>query len=310
MVKRVELGIYGRFQQITLQNGGKLVAAQQTTNLRQIQPAQHAARQQIVEEVGDDEGGGRDDGRKAEQGDTGATGEKVGKAESDEQAEKGEQAKKGEKDDKGKQGRDDNGSDDEEAKPEKDEKAADAGDLVLVELAVLPGSVLVGRSASDILLRTRYGLNLLAVSRQGQRSMVRLRSLALRAGDLLLMQGAQESIAEFASDNGCVPLAERELRIPDRRKAITAALVMLASVGVAAFGLLPAATAFLAGVLASMALRTVPPRAVYDAVDWPVIVLLAALIPPARWSPAARPTSSRACCSRASRKATRSARWC
>ena len=150
---------------------------------------------------------------------------------------------------------------------------------MLVELAVLPASVLVGRSASDILLRTRYGLNLLAVSRQGQRSMVRLRSLALRAGDLLLMQGAQESIAEFASDNGCVPLAERELRIPDRRKAITAALVMLASVGVAAFGLLPAATAFLAGVLASMALRTVPPRAVYDAVDWPVIVLLAALIP-------------------------------
>ncbi|MCL4738841.1 MAG: anion permease, partial [Burkholderiaceae bacterium] len=224
-------------------------------------------------EPGADEGGARDDGSKGKQGDTGATGEKVGKAESD------EQARKDEEDDKGKKGRDDNGSDDEEAKPEKDEKAADAGDLVLVELAVLPGSVLVGRSASDILLRTRYGLNLLAVSRQGQRSMVRLRSLALRAGDLLLMQGAQESIAEFASDNGCVPLAERELRIPDRRKAITATLVMLASVGVAAFGLLPAATAFLAGVLASMALRTVPPRAVYDAVDWPVIVLLAALIP-------------------------------
>jgi di/tricarboxylate transporter len=28
-----------------------------------------------------------------------------------------------------------------------------------------------------------------------------------------------------------------------------------------------------------MALRTVPPRAVYEAVDWPVIVLLAALLP-------------------------------
>ena len=239
-------------------------------------------------EPGADEGGARDDGSKGEEGDTGATGQKVGKAESVEQAEKGEQAErgepakkddKGEKDAKGKQGRNDDGSDDEEAKPEKDEKAADAGDLVLVELAVLPASALVGRSASDILLRTRYGLNLLAVSRQGQRSMVRLRSLALRAGDLLLMQGAQESIAQFASDNGCVPLAERELRIPERRKAITAALVMLASVGVAAFGLLPAATSFLAGVLASMALRTVPPRAVYDAVDWPVIVLLAALIP-------------------------------
>jgi di/tricarboxylate transporter len=32
-------------------------------------------------------------------------------------------------------------------------------------------------------------------------------------------------------------------------------------------------------VIASMLLRTVPPRQVYTAIDWPVIVLLAALIP-------------------------------
>jgi di/tricarboxylate transporter len=76
-----------------------------------------------------------------------------------------------------------------------------------------------------------------------------------------------------------VPLAERELRIPDRRKAWTAGIVMAVAVGAAAFGLLPAAISFALGVLASMALRTVPPRAVYEAIDWPVIVLLAALIP-------------------------------
>ena len=152
-------------------------------------------------------------------------------------------------------------------------------EVALMELAVLPGAMLVGRSARDILLRTRYGLNLLAVSRQGQWSMVRLRSLALRPGDLLLIQGPPEAIIEFAADNGCVPLAERELRIPDRRKAILAILIMLASVGVAAAGLLPAAVAFLGGVLASMALRTVSLRTVYEAVDWPVIVLLGALLP-------------------------------
>ena len=152
-------------------------------------------------------------------------------------------------------------------------------EVALMELAVLPGAMLVGRSARDILLRTRYGLNLLAVSRQGQWSMVRLRSLDLRPGDLLLIQGPPEAITEFAADNGCVPLAERELHIPDRRKAILAILIMLASVGVAAAGLLPAAVAFLGGVLASMALRTVSLRTVYEAVDWPVIVLLGALLP-------------------------------
>lgn len=152
-------------------------------------------------------------------------------------------------------------------------------DLVLMELVVRPESALAGRSASDLLLRSRYGVNLLAVSRDGARARARLRTLRLRPGDLLLMQGPSDTLAEFAGDFGCVPLAGRELRIPERGTAITASLIMIAAVAVAALGLLPSAVAFAAGVLASMALRTVPPRAVYEAVDWPVIVLLAALLP-------------------------------
>lgn len=153
------------------------------------------------------------------------------------------------------------------------------GDIVLQEIAVLPGSELVGRSAMDLALRTHYSINVLAIAREGERSMKRLRSRLFRAGDLLLVQGTQESIDEFATQFGGVLLAYRDLRIPDRRKAITASAVLVLSVLVAATGLLPAAVAFALGVLASMVLRTVPPREVYTAIDWPVVVLLAALIP-------------------------------
>ncbi len=159
-------------------------------------------------------------------------------------------------------------------------KDPERGDeLMLMELVVRPESALAGRSASDILLRSRYGLNLLAVSRDGARARARLRTLKIRPGDLLLMQGDADTLSEFAADFGCVPLAGRELRIPDKRKAFTATAIMVVAVATAALGLLPAALSFTAGVLASMALRTVPPRAVYEAVDWPVIVLLAALLP-------------------------------
>ncbi|WP_019934191.1 SLC13 family permease [Oceanimonas smirnovii] len=167
-----------------------------------------------------------------------------------------------------------------EKKDGKDKGESDSSDeIVLMELVILPSSELLGRTARGIQLRTRFGVNLLAVSRQGQRSFKRLRALAFRAGDLLLMQGSPELIAEFASSTGCVPLAERELRIPDKKKALVAGGIMAASVMVAALGWLPAAVAFASGVLASMVLRTVPPRSVYNAVDWPVVVLLAALIP-------------------------------
>jgi di/tricarboxylate transporter len=171
-----------------------------------------------------------------------------------------------------------------EEKPAAKEKdgedhAARSDEIALVELAVLPQSNLVGRSASDLMLRTRFGVNLLAVSREGHRSTGRLRTIDFAAGDVLLMQGPPEAVAEFSSTSGCLPLAERELRIPDKAKAVTASAIMLFAVGGAAFGLVPAAISFAAGVLASMATRTVTPRAVYDAVDWPVIVLLGALIP-------------------------------
>ncbi|MGV8938526.1 MAG: SLC13 family permease [Allorhizobium sp.] len=177
-----------------------------------------------------------------------------------------------------------------EAKPDpansRQDKQADADDsdereenIVLRELAALPGATIIGRSAIDLRLRTRYGLNLLAVSRDGRMPQARLRQLKLRAGDLLLMQGPEEMMTEFISDSGCVPLGERELRIPDNRMAIIAGAIMIGSVAIVTLGLLPAAVGFALGVLASMLLGTVPLRQIYTSIDWPIIVLLAALIP-------------------------------
>ena len=162
---------------------------------------------------------------------------------------------------------------------EKDKDDPASRDIVLMELAVRPGSMLEGRSATDIQLRSRFGLNLLAVSRHGTRALKRLRLMALKPGDLLLMQGPPDAINDFAADMGCVPLAPRALQIPSVRKAWIASAIMVGSVGAAALALLPTAIAFALGVLASMALRTVPLRSVYDAIDWPVIMLLGALIP-------------------------------
>ncbi|WP_372923025.1 SLC13 family permease, partial [Roseovarius sp.] len=67
-------------------------------------------------------------------------------------------------------------SKDDKAEDEDENKERDE-DIVLQELAILPGATIVGRSASDLRLRTRYGLNLLAVSREGRPPRARLRKL-------------------------------------------------------------------------------------------------------------------------------------
>jgi di/tricarboxylate transporter len=165
--------------------------------------------------------------------------------------------------------------------PDTDKKDGSGSDtdIVLQELLVRPDSHLVGRSASSIRLRSRYSINLLAISRANHRSIKRLRSTLIGPGDVLLMQGTPGDIAELAGDYACIPLADRAISIPNPTHAGLALGVMLLAVLVSATGLLSAAVAFAAGVLVFMVMRVVPLRAVYESIDWPVIVLLGALIP-------------------------------
>ena len=150
---------------------------------------------------------------------------------------------------------------------------------VLQELLVRPDSQLIGLAASNIRLRHRYNINLLAISRHSHRSIKRLRSTQFERGDVLLMQGESSDITDFASDYACVPLADRAISIPNPAQAGFAAGVMLLAVVLAAFGVLSAAVAFAAGVLVFMVARIVPLRLLYQSIDWPVIVLLGAMIP-------------------------------
>lgn len=154
-----------------------------------------------------------------------------------------------------------------------------AGEIIVQELVAMPGADLIGRSATDMELRTRYGINLLAISRRGHRTISRIRSTRIEGGDVLLMQGTPEALSSFASEYGCVPLAERAVRVPGKGHAVQASLVMAGAVVVAALGGAPVAVAFASGVLALMALRVVSLRSVYHVVDWPVIVLLGAMLP-------------------------------
>ncbi|WP_323845552.1 SLC13 family permease [Microbulbifer magnicolonia] len=162
---------------------------------------------------------------------------------------------------------------------EKERSGGDRADIQLRELVVMPDSALVGRTAQFLRLPARYQINLLALSRQGRRSVRRLRSTPLLAGDALLMMGTDDNLSTFAYEQGCVPLAQRAISIPNKEKAVVALVAMAIAVSGAAFGLLPAAISFSACALAFMALKVVPLRGMYEAIDGSVIVLLGALIP-------------------------------
>ncbi len=151
-------------------------------------------------------------------------------------------------------------------------------DLVHVEAVLAPGARLVGNSAAGFHLRRRFGIDLLAVAREGQPVRKRIRNVNLRAGDVLLLQGDSTAIQDNLSLIGCLPLAERGLRLSGARTF--APLVLFAgAIALAATGLLSVPVALLCALLVMILGNLLTPRDVYDAIDWPVVVLLGAMIP-------------------------------
>ena len=165
-----------------------------------------------------------------------------------------------------------------QAEPEEAEKK-DEGDAVVVEAVVMPDSRMIGASSSALQLRDRYGVNLFALSRGGRRSMARLGRMTFREGDVIGLQGSSARMADALARLGCLPLAERNLQLGRPRKLAITLLVLMASVALAATEIVPPAVAFLAGAVVIVVSGIISLREAYEAVDWPILVMLGALIP-------------------------------
>ncbi|MBT5195673.1 MAG: SLC13 family permease, partial [Rhodospirillaceae bacterium] len=164
---------------------------------------------------------------------------------------------------------------DEELSPE--HLASD--EIALIEAVVTTESNLAGRSARTANLRNRQGLNLLAIARQGQRVRSRLDRVVMRPGDVLLLQGDSGAMPDTLSRLGCLPLMRRGLRLGEERRVLLGLGIFAGALAASGLGLLPAAVALTAAAVAMVLLGFLNLREMYDAIDWPVIVLLGGMIP-------------------------------
>lgn len=155
-----------------------------------------------------------------------------------------------------------------------------ASDLSTMEAVIRPRARLVGHSPRDMRLRTRHGINLLAVTRDGRPYKQRLKNVKFREGDILLIEGEADALEGRAIQLGCLPLAGKdEKSLLETGINLGPALVFAIAIATTAAGLFPPEISFTAALLAMTLLRQTTFSTIYDAVDWPIIVLLAAMIP-------------------------------
>ncbi len=154
-----------------------------------------------------------------------------------------------------------------------------SGTTVMREVAVPQTSRLVGRTDSTMRLRYRRGVILLGISRNGVRLRERLREVEIQAGDLLLLMGPEDTLDDVVEWLGCLPLAPRGLDVIQRNKARMAILIFAGAIALASFELIYLPMALACVAVLYVVLDIVPLSQVYESIEWPVVVLLGAMIP-------------------------------
>jgi di/tricarboxylate transporter len=152
-------------------------------------------------------------------------------------------------------------------------------DLAVIEAVVTANSIMIGNTVEQLALRERYGLNLLAISRSGSRIAQRLRRVRFHEGDLLVMQGRAERINDKLAALGCLPLAERNVPLGRPRNLYLPAAILGAAMVLVTTGMVSVPIGFFGAAVAVLALQLLTLKEAYEAIEWPVLILLGALIP-------------------------------
>jgi di/tricarboxylate transporter len=147
------------------------------------------------------------------------------------------------------------------------------------EVLLSPRTTLTGKTLADLLFREHYGLNVLAIWRNGQAQRTGLQDLPLQFGDAMLVYGPRKNLEVLSRDADFLVLDQSAAQAPRLEKAPLAAIIMLAVLGSAILGLVPIAIAALTGAAFMVLAGCLSMDEAYRAIEWKVVFLIATMLP-------------------------------
>lgn len=164
------------------------------------------------------------------------------------------------------------------------EIASDAEDDLLegsfIECVVTESSSLAMNENAATLL-AQHDASLVAISRRGKSIATGLSAMRLQVGDVILLQTDPARTADIAHSFGLLPLAERPLNLRVSAKDWLPVAALVGAIALATAGLFNLAIALVLAVTALGVTGRLRGQ-IYQDIDWPIIILLAALIPVAQ----------------------------
>lgn len=159
------------------------------------------------------------------------------------------------------------------------EQTVEAEDVILLETVVMRNGLADGNTVRNLHMHTAFGINLLGISRRGTMLVPRLSQVVLQVGDVLMLQGRREVVQATLPRLGLLPLAQREIDVEQRRRMLVPVVTFAAALLLTIFGVIPIHISLPCAVVVLLVSRFLSLEAAYQAVNWPIIILLGAMIP-------------------------------
>lgn len=168
----------------------------------------------------------------------------------------------------------------------KEKNSLDFYDIGVAEIVLMPSSSIINKKIKETELRNKYNVNVLGICRKNKYILQGLAEEVVHSGDVLLVQGTWDNIANLEKETTEWIVVGRPLeeaaKVTLDYKAPLAAGIMLLMIAAMVFDFIPIApvtAVMIAGLLMVLTgcFRNV--EAAYKTINWESIVLIAAMMP-------------------------------
>ncbi|NLF74573.1 MAG: SLC13 family permease [Chloroflexi bacterium] len=160
------------------------------------------------------------------------------------------------------------------------ENGTDSSDrrLDMVELLILPGSSLIGRTLRGTRFRERFGVQVLAINRHGETLRRKISQIKLKFGDVLLVEGRAEALASLDLERTFRMIGTVKTERPNWRRAPIAIAIFVGVLLVSSVGLVELPVGVLIGTVLVFLTRCLTPEEAYNEVRWNALILIGSML--------------------------------
>jgi di/tricarboxylate transporter len=154
------------------------------------------------------------------------------------------------------------------------EEALQSPEIRLAEILITTQSNLIRHTIREIDFQRRFGLAVLAVSRQGETVRTQIGDIKLKLGDLLLVQGSQERLNYLRTNQHLAILEEFSQVLFRKRKGFITIACFVLAILLGSLNILPLSISFLTAAVVSIITGCISTTRAYEAIDWRLLILI------------------------------------